>query len=517
MSIPMKRTSKLRAALILCLSTSALAQSATPTSTPSAATPAGSRPTNMARPASGAPTKSAGDTPPAKGKQVDEIAAARASLVKRLIDLADWCHSRTLIEERDKIYKQVLVLDPDNSEAHIGLGYLRTPERTWRDPPKPSEGKNRNPSALLEFPKKRSEAVKPFSKVLIAKAREPGTDAVTRKLYIDQVLAVDPDDALAHELVGDVHEGENWVLPETVRGKARRGEIKGFASAALAGVPASAAETPAENDIVIDRAWSSALRVGPVRLFGTVGADEAATIARDCAAAGTFASSVFGAECPFPQRYTLYALDKKDKDTFLKRLPDIDDAERDRLAKLEGSGIPRREDVALWTGDPARTLDAAVRHTLSHLFGRAFGMTQNTGWAWEGFGLYLTRELIGTRLTWFVSESPADAAGAAASLRGTLLSPKTNWMNEALTLLASEDPPSIEAVMKRDLGHLDTRDVLTSYALAAYLVEGRPDVAATFVKRSSAGEDPARVIQEVLGCTPFEFTARLTRWLTERR
>jgi hypothetical protein len=504
----MKLLTQLALALLVCSSPSALA--AVGAGNPARATDAA----NTARAADARAAPKAGEA--TKAKDGDELAQARAGLRDRFLELAVWCNTSELFEERDKIYRQVLELDPDNLDAHKGLRHSRAPDGTWKESSK-RDAKNRNPKALADLPKKRTEAIKPFSTTLVSMARAAGTDVAARKTCIDQVLALDPDDAQVHEFQGDVRDGELWVLPDTVRGKARRAEIKGFAASALAGVAAPVAETPSATDIVIEKTWTSALRVGSVRVFGTVGAEEAGNIARSCDAAGAFAKSIFGVECPFPPQFTFYALDKKDKDAFLKRIPEIDDAERARLMKLEGSGIPRREDVALWTGDPARTLDAAVRHTLSHLFGRGFGMTTSSGWAWEAFGLYLTRELIGTRLTWFVSDSPADATAAATSLRGRLLSPKTNWMNEALTLFSSENPPDIDALMKRDLGHLDTRDVLAGYALAAYLIEARPDAAANFVKRSSAGEDPALVVKEVLGFTLPELQVRLTRWLTERR
>ena len=50
------------------------------------------------------------------------------------------------------------------------------------------------------------------------------------------------------------------------------------------------------------------------------------------------------------------------------------------------------------------TLDA-VRLGLAWLFYDAYGVWLKHGMLFEGLGLYLTRELIGTRLTWFVQPS----------------------------------------------------------------------------------------------------------------
>src|SRR6185295_17641971 len=105
--------------------------------------------------------------------------------------------------------------------------------------------------------------------------------------------------------------------------------------------------------------------------------------------------------------------------------------------------------VVVWDPDPKIRLDNAVRHTLNHLMHDAFNATPKQGWIWEGLGLYLTRELISTRLTWFMTKPASDDATDVA-LRGVLATSDTNWMSEALKLLDGEKPPKLTTVLTHD-------------------------------------------------------------------
>src|SRR5690606_36061384 len=132
----------------------------------------------------------------------------------------------------------------------------------------------------------------------------------------------------------------------------------------------------------------------------------------------------------------------------------------------------------------------------------------------EGVGQYLTRELVGTRLTWFVSEA---ADPATASLRGKLMNPESNWIQEAYDLLATGTAVPLDDLLRRDLDRLDVPGALTGYALVAYLLEGQPTRALEFVTRAARGDDPSAIAREVLKRTPVELQERLVQWLSERR
>lgn len=462
-----------------------------------------------------------------------ELADARAALVTRLLELATWCNTAELFEDRDKIYKQVLGLQPENLEAHKGLHHVHTLNGTWKEEAKHDPKNRPNPKATAELPERRANAVRPFGEKVAALAKAT-SDAAAKQALCDEVLALDPDDAAVHEVLGQVRLDDRWVLPDTAHAKPRRAEIKAIVKDVLARVETPRTDKPTADEAAMGPAWKSVAQTKSVRVLSSVSEDEAAHIARSCEAAGMLAQAILGGEFPYPTNYTIFDMELGEKTTFLAHLPRLDDAERARLAKLFGTGIPNTDNVAVWDKEPPRRLDTAVRQTLAHLLTKGFGLKSSCGWAWEGFGLYLTRELIGTRLTWFVSGDaaeaeppakgdgkPASPAGGAksgtAALRGRLLVPDSNWMNEALKLLTSEPLPKLEEILKRDLDHLGTADMVIGYALAAYLMEARSEAAADFLRRSAAGGEPAEVSKTALGMSVADLQARLTQWLSERR
>ena len=186
------------------------------------------------------------------------------------------------------------------------------------------------------------------------------------------------------------------------------------------------------------------------------------------------------------------------------------------MKRTIGGGIAGTWKVALFEPDPARLLDCGVRHSIAHLLFRAFNLNTDKAWIFEGFGLYLTRETCGTRLTWFSSGSGSANEGKN-SVRGKLMAKDANWMNAALQVLAKENPPDLGKVLQADLAKLSVDEVLVSYALAAYLIEGRSSSVPAVLKSVGEGTASAEALQSALGMSVPELQARLTQWLKERK
>ena len=442
-----------------------------------------------------------------------ERAAARKDLVERLMKLAAWCNAKELFLERDRVYGQVIAIEPDHLEARKGLRYGRNTDGSWKEPA-PREMKNRNEKALLELPAKRAEAVAPFRDRMLALLGENGADPALRAQVLDEILAVDPDDAKVRGLLGQAKlDDGTWAMAETASGKRRRGEIRDSIQAALAGAPPADGAEPSDVERGLVDAWTTTLATPSVRVLATVDAAEALKIAAACEASLTAVEIALGVEARMPAGYTVYALQPTDKDAFLERLG-LSSADRARLAGMPSSGIPGQERVFVSDPDPAKRLDAAVRDAMTRLLSQAFRVTSKQGWVWEGFGLYLTREVCGTRYTWYILASPG---ADQDSLRGTLLSPTSNWMNEALQLFDGAEPPDLGATLAKDLSEMRIEDMIVSYALAAYLAEGRPQDTSRLLTRIGSGATPEAAIREVLQLSIPELQDRLTRWLKERR
>ena len=78
-------------------------------------------------------------------------AEAREALVGRLLELATWCNSNQLFEERDRLWRAVIGIEPDNVDARKGLRYARNVDGTWKEPA-PRPAKNMNAAALAMLP-----------------------------------------------------------------------------------------------------------------------------------------------------------------------------------------------------------------------------------------------------------------------------------------------------------------------------------------------------------------------------
>lgn len=466
----------------------------------------------------GQPPKGRDEVPAASKDKASDVEAAkqsaRAALLQRWNQLATWCNDKELFLERDRIWRKVLEYSPDDPTARKGLRYARNVDGSWKDPA-PREMKNIGKKWLEELAKREDESCAPYGDALLALAKAPDRDPAERDALIADIRALAPNHAGLHAWLGNVQLGDRWVLPETATAKERRAAIRAAAKTVMESAVPPATDTAKGAETELGVTWKTGLQGDNVRVLSTGSEEEALRIARACEGAGSLLSFVLGTDMRYPGAYTIYVLAAPgEKDAFLSKLPGLSADERTRLGALEGTGIPRSSNVALFYKDAEHRVDAAVRHTIGNLLGLTLGVSSKTAWAWEGIGLYLTRELVGTRLTWFVSEA---ADPAASSLRGKLMTPESNWIQEAFDLLSTGTAVPLEDLMRRDLDRMDVPGALTGYAFVAYLLEGQPQATLEVVTRAARGDDPAAITRDVLQRAPAELQDRMVRWLAERR
>lgn len=443
-------------------------------------------------------------------------ADARAGLIKAQLALAEWCSSKELFLERDQAFQRVLTIDPDNLDARKGLRFARNPDGSWKAPP-PREAKNRNAKALEAFPAQRSKSVATYRDSMLDALKQENEDPAARSMVFDDVLLFDPDDARVHELLCEVKVENTWVLADTASAKKRRGEIKALVQESRAAVGEPDAIEPSADETALLESWSCGLRGPGLRVLSTTDAADCRAVYDACHAIQELVDKVFEVEAKLPDDFAIYILPNAgEKDTFVDRLSGLKPDERAYLKTLTSTSVHNGVHVVVWDPDPKIRLDNAVRHTLTHLLQNAFSTSAQHGWVWDGLGLYLARELTGTRLTWFTTKPPSGDATDVA-LRGVLATSDTNWMNEALKILDGDAPPRVTALLSRSVDDLTAADMVVLYAFSAYVLEARADKAAHFVRRSCAGESPTELAQTILGLTSDELQARVLRWLKERR
>lgn len=447
-------------------------------------------------------------------------AAARSALVERLEDFASWCNANKLYLDRNRAFGIILRFDPEHARAHRGLGHRRT-RQEWREPAEPLVVENFAGPALSELDAHWERVMGDFDDATLALLESPASvlPRAQREELLADVLSVDPDNPLVHAACGEVEHGSRWVLGETLQAKERRRVLKQLVRASLERVPDPKQLEPTPSERGLGVPWKHVLATRSVRVLCSGELAEAVRAVQVAHAMGSFFRAVFGVEHELPGDYRVYHLaDTGQKESFLGNHSAIEPDAREFLGRLVGTGIPGSWDVAQWDEKVTRRLDGTARHTLASHLRLAYGIDVRHGWVWEGFGLFLTRHLIGTRLTWFISpDSKGYLVDESSSLEVKLQASDANWMNLGYRMLREGRAPRLGILLGHDVNAMSPEDLLYSYVLAAYLIEGRTEETPEILRRVGAGEPSATVLEETLDLSLGQLEKRLLRWLSERR
>ncbi len=445
---------------------------------------------------------------------------ARKDLLGGLEEHAEWCGSAKLYIERDEVYRRILEIEPNHDKARRGLGYRRDPDGNWKDPdPNRKPSRNYSPAKLKKAAKKLSEALTPYTTRMFAfydEHDEALSDEQRRRL-LEDILTMDPENDRAHSLLGHVRDENGWVLEETLVAKNRRRELSALVRSLIkrAPKPAPSEPTPREEALGVD--WSVVLATKKFRVLGTVEESEAVRAIQALHVAEEYFHGVFGARASFEQDHTLFLLgDPAQKDVLIDHHPGLSEATRAYVRTLDGNGFTGSDDIGHWATTRPKRVDGVVRIGLGYLFTKEYGITLKHTWAYEGFGLYMTYEIVRTRLNWF-SRPAGELSEEEEALRGRLVKPSSKWMQEALDLLRAEDHPELRSLLGKDVSTFHAEDVLYSYALAAFLIETRPLATPKILRKVGEGGDPVGVLTDILGMELDEIEAQILEWLPERR
>lgn len=456
-----------------------------------------------------------------------ERAGAARELLTGLTEYAEWCSDKKLWVERNRALEAVLALDPANLAAKRGLGWVQVADGVWEPAKDRKPPKNYDPGALKEAPERYAAAVRPWRERLMALVEQHAATLTPfqRESVYAELLSVDPDDAYARGARGEVKGPRGWVLEKTLVAKARRAEVRALVQGALAAVPAPVDVEPEAQDLNYQVPWRASVGTDRVRVFTTGERAEALRAVQVLHASRDVFDGLLGVHVDLGEVLRVYLLcDPASKAAFLEHIPDLSAERRAFYAQLEGTGIGPAN-AAWWAPSPERRLDGIVRHVLGASLTAEFGLTVDTAWAWEGLGLYLTRELVGTRLTWYVRQTETGGTVAARGVQvdwtKKLQTPGTNWMNEGYRLLRARETLGLGAVLTRPLNKLTPEDLFVAYVVGAYLIEAEaaelPNLLRTLGGKHRPAQAGPAAIQGALGLGLEAFHGRLTRWLKERR
>jgi len=435
--------------------------------------------------------------------------------VQELSALADWCRSERLYCRQQRVLAFVLELDPDNVPARRKLGYHRIGGE-WKQSSGWRAARDYRPAAIPEAQRRVRELLVPLRQPFLEdlQAHPEGLRRESAQRTIRALLELDPDDAVLRAMIGETRFEGEWVLVESARTVVRRKSLAADIAKAREHAP-SALDQPVPEELADWPVnWSVSVRTLGLELVGTVPKDEGRTVAADLQSLARTFELAFGV--PGKHRDGLRVMlftGYGERDVALNQL-DLPPTVRRHLGSAAGGWLGSGQRLAEWDGSVQRRRDGAARQVLGTMLMDRFGIDGGHAWAWEGLGLYLIHLQLGTRGTWFYQGSGYQPVADALSW-SMAQDPASDW--HALTRVLLTDPNGLQVhfLLGRPLNSMTSQDLVCSYTLAAYLLEGWPDRAPQLLTALGRGEHPVLAFERELGFPITTIDQRIVRWIDE--
>lgn len=449
-----------------------------------------------------------------------EVAGEEA--LPRLLELARWARSNKLYGYASQLHRGILTLDGDNRDARRALRYLRVSGK-WRQSPGFYEPRNRASEGDFgplesEYRDQLERALGPFRDGLLARIGNPRLAVSTemKEEILRQLLYFEPESKYLHGALDEELVDGRWLLRESARTLRGSVALRRLAQGCAERVEALERGTFTQDELNSNLDLSSIARSEDVRVTGTVTKGEIEQAARTAQAVGELFEEVFGRPAHFRRGFSVLLLRKPAELLDLGPLA---------IARHSGAGPPRPDspqvggwlsysEVAQWSPDRERRLDGLARQTMGAMLMDTYGLDARHGWIWEGVGIFLVDQLVGTRRTYFM-ETQQYVLEDADGLWRTLADDGTDWLELAAERRAEGKWPGMQFLVGRPIASMRDEDLLLSYVLAAYVIQGWPDHAPGLLDRIGAGEHPVHAFEAVFGWSMPQLEQRLERWLDE--
>ena len=468
------------------------------------------------------PLSAAPSPPPVSARDFE--ATRRASVQTMIADLealATWCQRKKAYQQRNIAYELILLEDENHADARKFLGWRwDRKSETWTRKDTPRAPRDLDVADAREAEERRGRILQSHkARILAALDGDPAPPRAVRAEALRALLDVLPEDAELHAMNGQVRapdstdEDPKWILAASARALEWRKRLAERKRKLFAEVPTPTACALAfgEEDIAIE--WRVVKRNDRMRALSTGGEGEVDRALQVCHVVWDYTRDLFGHD--LDPEFNLYLLTRPgDLDPFLEHWTDLSPEMRKQLHQMVGNSFSSR-DVAVWSDTDDRRFDGACRQMLAHVMVRRFNITAQHGWAHEGFGMYITHALLGTRLSFFVRQTDYVEDGSP-NLSRVLNEPGADWLALARRELAGAKVPNLSYTLGRDVNTLTAADQLLSNALASFLLEGHePEVTQKILGRIGAGENPVTVFEQELGYDILTLAVRLRTYLEE--
>ena len=443
---------------------------------------------------------------------------ARAELVPRLEALAAWCGAEKLPLDRRRALDAILAIDPDNAGARKAVRSTKGKDGKWTPPAAPPAGRT-DVTRLGDVKGKRDEAIGAFKTSVLELAAAADVSIAVREQAVGELLGVSPDDDDARTANHEERSGDGWGLVETGAARIRRRELIGAVEEARAKCPVPEKSTANAFELALAPKWFDVRVVPAVRVLAAPNAFEAEPVARTVTVARGIYEAALGATPPDVPDLRMFLFAEKDEAfAAIDRDARAPAEERKFARTLMAWWVPKENDVYIWAATGAERVEWGLRYAVATYVQMQLGIKARQGWVWEGVGHWFADVVCGTHKTWFVRRSEyADAANATDALRKRLTDGPSDWLGEGRDLEKSGRWPDLRVALGRDVNAMTTEDLLVSYLLARYLIEGRRADVADVLRSAGKGEAAEAWVASRLGMTVEGLDRRLRRWVRESR
>jgi hypothetical protein len=458
----------------------------------------------------------------AKQPKADPAIAAHAEAVTALVaslqELAAWCEKVKLDKERAKVLDLILVFEPENKAAREALGFVTAKGGAWERAKTWKEPTNRDTEPLKDYKAKRAEVVGVFldamAKLIEEERRDIGPAIKAR--IIGDMSAIDALDPRTKGAAGEAQMGGKWVLKDAAEAPARRKQLQGITKAAIAAAGTPEADGAMGSEGTWDIKWTAIVTTENLRVMGTGTKEEINKVAVLCQAAGELFAKTFDVDVTHRTafRTPIYLLaDPTAKANFLRNNKSIKPEEREKIASLGGFNVDGG--YAIQGAEVEGRLDCAVRMIIGSFMGRSFGLGTDQGALYEGVGIHLSWYLTGTRLTWTIGKrkyAQSGKDGLEEKLKGT----GADWFAPGYELIGGKNRPPLRPLLMKMVNDLETEDMLAGFMLGVWLIDGRKDDAARFL-RAAGRNELDKGMMEAFGLELNQVEERWGRWAKEAR
>lgn len=447
--------------------------------------------------------------------------AALGIRLEALKELADWCQNRKALRIRNKLYRQILESEPDNTMARKVLRYRRDRDTgAWTRQAPPKEPKAGKPEVVKEGNEQLAAINDTFVTTAMAALDEGRTNL--GPVFVYKALVELGEAAPGHPKVTEALrwvEGsdEKWIQAETQLSRERRKQLEQELKAYAKDAPVTAKGTVQAAESNWGVTWTDPVTAGFVRVLAPTDLPEREQVAKELNRFWRLLPSLSGSDVTLPSSSSIYLLQTDaEVPTLLKNCPSISADNRAMYTKtykyLDGF-IPGPAAYVCYGKDAAHRLETAIGSSIDVFLMNEYGMTYKRGWITSGLRHYASEIILGTRSAFQGGLTPT--VKLRASVNKGKLAP---WRVTAAEAIREAPAGTLEAAMDMSLMSMGDTEILIAYALVSYLIEGHEAGVFGHVLKAmpdSAATAPSKSIAKITNMPMEIFEQRLLRWLDE--